>query len=515
MAYAGLLQDRTPGTDRPFELSQIADIAQFAAKHWPQDSLAEDARFTLLKIAVNGDDLAEAAVLLGQISDASPRRCEAELLVGQSLWSAYVRASRLPKQKQPTTEKMAAMISSAEKMLTDAVKRMRKDLEAGQEVSATLAAAGTLLLAQICLEEDQGEKAIQWLDDPVIGAHTLVKAGNKAVDRGNFRVDTLKTALRAYVATERLDQATQAMDALEKAAPGENLTQTYMLLGRQLETAVKRLQSEGKPAEADRVARGFEVFLTRIANRPANEITFNALYWVAETFVELGNRLSPDDGELSSEAERYYRQAALVYGRIVDLCRTDKEFAPQEGMADAIKIRLARCLRRLGKYKDALDMLVEVLAKNRNLLDAQREAAYTYQAWGEKEPGYYVFAIRGGQKAKLPGGDVVYLVWGWAGIAQKVQDDDRYQDAFNEARYNLALCRMNYALSLSGKKQAAQLRQAEQDILLLQRLRPEMGGEKWYNKYDSLLKNIQTRLGVKENQRGLDASEKKMSGASK
>ncbi len=513
-AYTGLLQDRTPGTDRPFELNRIAEIARFAAQHWPNDSLADDARLTLLKIAVADDDPQKAAELLGSISDASPRRSEAELLVGQTLWRAYVRAAKLPKQKQPTTAKMAEMLSSAKQMLTDGVKRLRKDVEAGHEVSYPLA-AGTLLLAQICLEEDQGEKAIEWLDDPVIGAHTLVKAGNPAVDRGNFRVDALKTALWAYVATERLDQATQAMDALEKAAPGENLTQTYMLLGRQLETAVKRLQAEGKPAEADRVARGFEVFLTRIANRPANEITFNSLYWVAETFVELGNRLSPEGTKLSSEAERYYQQAALVYGRIVDLCRADKEFAPREGMAEAIEIRLARCLRRLGKYKDALDMLVEVLAEHDNLLDAQREAAYTYQDWGQEQPGYYGLAIRGGRKAKLKNGDVVYLVWGWAGIAQKVQDDDKHQDAYNEARYNLALCRLSYAISLSGQKQTEQLRRAERDILLLQRLRPEMGGEKWYDKYDSLLKKIQERLGVKEDQRGLEAAEKKMSGAAK
>ncbi len=513
-AYTALLQDLPPGADRRFGTGRIADIARFAAEHWPKDTLADDARLTLIRIAVADNAPQKALDFLQRISVDSPRRGNAELLAGQALWRAYLKAARLPKQQQPTTAKMAEMISNARQMLTDGVERLRKGVDAGRKVSYPLV-AGTFSLAQICLEENQGKKAVGWLDDPKIGAHTLAKTDSKVVDRGNFRVNTFKAVLRAYVATEQLQKAELAMDALEKAAPAENLTQVYITLGRLLEKSLNRLQAEGNRAEAKKVARGFELFLTRIANRPANQITFNALYWVAETFVGLGNSLAPDEGKLPPEAKKYYQKAALAYGRIVDICREDKEFAPREGMVEGIQIRLARCLRRLGKYNDAMNLLVEILAVRINLIDAQREAAYTYQDWGREKPGYYLLAIRGGRKAKQKDGEIVYLVWGWGGIAGKVQFSKPHQDIFNEARYNLAICRLKYALSLSGGKKTKQLRRAEQDILLIQRLRPEMGGKKWYNQYDTLLKKIQGLLGIEKDQRGLEASEKRMSAALK
>ena len=43
-----------------------------------------------------------------------------------------------------------------------------------------------------------------------------------------------------------------------------------------------------------------------------------------------------------------------------------------------------------------MDALVEILKVQNNMLEAQREAAYTYQAWGEEKPDYYLSAIRGG-----------------------------------------------------------------------------------------------------------------------
>lgn len=513
-AYTGLLQDLPSGADRRFEVGRIEDIARFAAEHWPKDTLADDARLTLIRIAVADNDPKKAMELLSHISADSPRRGDAELYVGQALWRAYRKAARLPKQKQPTTAKMTEMLSKARRILTDGVERLRKGVDAGRKVSYPLA-LGTLSLAQIYLEEGKGKRAIVWLDAPIIGAHTLAKAGSKVVDRRDFRVETFKTALRAYVATEQLQKAEQAMNALEKAAPANNLTNTYIILGRQLEKSLKRLQAKGNRAEADKVARGFELFLTRIANRPANQITFKALNWVAETFVELGNRLAPKEGKLPPVAKNYFRKAALVYGRIVDICHADNEFAPQKGTVEVIQIQLARCLRRLGKYKDAMDLLVEILAVRNNLINAQIEAAYTYQDWGREKPGYYLFAIRGGRKAKQKDGEIIRLVWGWAGIAQKVQFDDSHQDIFNEARYNLAQCRLKYALSLAGQKKVKQLRRAEQAIIQIQRLRPEMGGKKWYNQYDALLRKIQGLLGMKKDQRGLRASENRMSATSK
>jgi len=48
----------------------------------------------------------------------------------------------------------------------------------------------------------------------------------------------------AYVATQQLDKAKAAMNALEKAG-GVNVARIYVSLGRQLEDSYKRLRAEG------------------------------------------------------------------------------------------------------------------------------------------------------------------------------------------------------------------------------------------------------------------------------
>ena len=65
------------------------------------------------------------------------------------------------------------------------------------------------------------------------------------------------------------------------------------------------------------------------------------------------------------------------------------------------------------------------------------------------------------------------------------------------------------------KKRPIMLQQAEQDILVVQRLQPDLGGKKWYDQYDALLRKIQEFLGVKAEQQGLKAAERRLSSAGK
>jgi tetratricopeptide (TPR) repeat protein len=513
-AYARLCGESVRDDDRQFEAAQMTAMADFITKRWPKSSVADEAWMAQIQIAMSKHDSAKALGCLERIAADSPRRGDAELMAGQALWRAYLEAVRLPEAQQPTKAEMSKTISTARKLLEDAVARLRKPVDAGGEVSLS-AAVGSLALAQVCLQMGEGTKAVEWIDDAKIGAHTLAKAGNKAVDRGNFRAEAFKAALRAYVATQQLDKAKRTMNALEKAGNPADVARLYMSLGRQLEDSFKRLHAEGNEKEAANAARGFEFFLARIAARPAAESTFATLYWVADTFVTLGNSLSQGDGRPPADAMRFYKKAAEVYEKMIEACGADPKFAPQPGAITACRIRLARCLRREGEFKQSLQVLVEVLKASETLLEAQREAAYTYQAWGEEVPGYYVLAIRGGKPVKRKDGSVDHLVWGWNGIARRVQFVEKYNDTFNEARFNFALCRMKYAESKKGQERVDQLRQAEDDILVVLRIQPKMGGEKWYGQYDALLRDIQRRLGVKEDKQGLKAAEKEMSPGAK
>jgi tetratricopeptide (TPR) repeat protein len=513
-AYARLCADASPRDDRKFEADQMTAMANYITDRWPRSPVADEAWMMLVRAAMARHDPTKALECLGRIAVDSPRRGDAELTAGQALWNAYLEALRLPEERQPTKAEMTRLISEGRKLLQSGVARLRKPVDDGANASYSLAAA-SLALAQICLQMGDGAKAVAWLDDPKLGAHTLAKAGDKTIDRGNFRVETFKTALRAYVATQRIEKAEKVMNALEKAGGSAHAAKVYTGLGRQLEQSMKQLRAEGNEAEATKVAWGFGLFLARIADRPATQSDYATLYWVAETFMNLGDSLSPGDERPSPEAMKNYEKATAAFEKIVETCQSDPKFAPQPGSLTTVRLGLARCLRRLGKFKEAMDALVEILKVHENRLDVQREAAYTYQAWGEEKPGYFMLAIRGGRKVVRKDGSPAHLVWGWGGIALRIQHIEAHRDLFNEARYNLAMCRLKYAQSKTGQEQVDELRQAEQDILVVQRLYPEMGGKKWYDRYDALLRTIQKLLGVKDDRQGLKAAEQRLSPASK
>ena len=79
-------------------------------------------------------------------------------------------------------------------------------------------------------------------------------------------------------------------------------------------------------------------------------------------------------------------------------------------------------------------------------------------------------------------------------IGRMIEDARRALDTNpddHSARYNLALCRLRLAESKSNPdEKAGALKQAAGEILAVQGLSPDMGGENWYDRYQALLKNI-------------------------
>lgn len=499
--YARLFND-APAEDRVLEIAGLKRIADFMAQRWPDDPEADEARMTLIQVCILSGRLDEALQVLETIPSDSPRRGSAELTTGQALWAEYLKAARLEADERPSQAVLDDMVAKAQSTLRAGLERMRGAVESGAEVTYTLAASG-LALAQMHIEGGEPEKALPWLDDPKIGVITLVKAKHPATERGNFRIQAYQAALRAYVAAQRLDDAEAAMKALEKLVEeggdteaGKRLTQILISLGYQLQQQLERLRREQKTEQVKKVSQGFELFLTKISERQEGN-TFNSLNWVAATFAGLAAGFDTGSAELPAEAENYYRKAAATYQRMLARIQEDPAFAP-EGAADSVKVRLARCLRRLGQYKDAFTLLLSVLKERPTMVEAQVEAAYTYADWGQENPGYYLLAITGSQKYRE--------VWGWGQLARRVGRVPEYRDVFHEARYNLALCRFKLALSKSDKAQKdAVLQQAARDIEVVYRLYPELGGPEWTRKYDALLKKIQGLLG--KPQQGLEALE--------
>ena len=467
-------------------------------------------------------------------------------------------------------------LALAKDTLAGGVTRSRKFVDQGTEVTASLATA-MLSLAQICLATEKPEEAIKWLDDPKIGAVTLADANNPAALQGKVPEKIYKTALQVYVAVQELQKAEKAMNALEKligksgdARAGENLVLSYIGLSKNLQRRMEKLRKEGELEQLQKTSHGFEMFLTRIAERKQGN-SFQSLNWVARTFLDMGAGFDPGGMKLPPQAESYYKKAADVYRKIIAL-NGEKKIQVKPAIIIALKAQLAKCLRRLGHNGEAMNSLVQILASYNTMLSAQIEAAYTYQAsgdaWGNKKPEFYMLAIRGGRKgigcicadckskelvtvgqlskvattdndledlkkAQAAGHELERaatinrllaqptsprcmrcggplrmqdaarwssIVWGWGKISKKVHRkagrDPKYKAVFHEARYNLALCRFKLAqASKSTSEKQSTLERAERDVLVVQKILPEMGGQKWYDKYDDLLKKIQGLLG--------------------
>ena len=497
-AYAKVLAGAEPNEDTTFENQQMVSIAEYIAGRWAGEPEADEAWMMLIRFAVVNGEAEKAMEYLKNVPEDSPRRGEADLMTGQAMWAAYLKASRLPEDERPSAEELDKMVAQTQTILEAGIQRLRKPVDEGTaQVNYTLVAS-VLSLAQICIGSGDAAKAVEWLDDPKIGAMTLVKANNSATQRGNFPRQTYMAALRAYVSVQQLDKAEEVMASLEKISPGAALTQTYIALGRQLEQNLIQLREQKKEEQLKKVAAGFELFLDKISQSKQGN-TFASLNWVAETFFGMGAGFSPDGASLTPQAKKYYEKAAATYQKILDrIAANDTSFGAPAGADDSIKIRLATCQRRLGDYASAMKLLLGILKVRGTMVTAQVEAAYTYQAWGEEKPPYYELAIKGSSKYKE--------IWGWGKLAKRLARSPKHRSVFHEARYNLALCRMKLGATQKGAEKKETLERAERDIVIVQKLYPAMGGEEWYGKYDTLLKKIERLLG--KNATGLKGLEK-------
>ena len=487
--------------EKEFDKQKMVELAELITRAWPGQEEADAAWSTLIELAVQDHQPKLALEYLAKIPGDSPRRGGAELMLGRSLWGEYLRASSVEEDQRPAQAELDQTAATARQTLEDGLKRTRPALEAGSgDVTATIALA-TFALAQSYLEFGQAAQALELLTDPKVGPLTLAIAKHPAVQmqgKFNYAVAAYKLALRAYVATEALDKAEQTMDGLEKlvnesgdADAATQLTRIYISLGRELESQVQRLRQEKKADELAKVSQGFKLFLDRISSRDKGN-TFNSLNWVAATFYSLGT------GYESAAAKEYYEKSLQTDQAILARLKDDPGFAP-EGAEPVVRLRMAKTQRALGNFKEAVALLTDVLKKRPTMVDAQVEAAVTYQEWGAVEAKHYVEAMAGAVKQKDKNGRETKLIWGWAMIAIRTQSlkDSRMQDYFYQARYNLAKCRLEYAKQKSGKDKTKDLQKAETDILFTHQLRPTLGGPEWYKKFEDLLKHIQQLQGKK------------------
>jgi len=511
------LYDEASAQDNTFETRRIIDICDYITRQWPDQDEANEALNTLIPFMIRERKLQEAEDYLSRIPQDSPHRGSAELKTGQALWANYlessqqVRAWETGTQQKPDEIDLAArkqdleqLKTRAKKTLVDGVERMRAAGDSGEMI-----ATAVLSLAQIYVDTGEPAKAVALLEDAKFGLLTLLNAKDPAVTQGRFPEETYKVALRAYVST--LAGASDPAAAIGKAkgimaALKEHMGQTpagkqqmvgiYVSLARDLQRQMEIAEREAKGVLGD----GFEEFLMSVAE-DADEL--DVLYWVAETYRGMGEAFVVGPGQaLPKQANGYFEKAARAYQKILDRGKKEAGFV-SPSMATQIRLQVAKTRRARLEYKEAMDIFEEILKANPTMLPVQVEAARTYQDWGG-QPGAgmeqnYVRAMLGARPDKNatdPKQRARNVIWGWSEIGNRTATQVQFRDVFHEARFNLVLCRYNYAVTLKDKEKKAQtLRRCVQDVNVTMSLYSKSVEEKWKAQYDTLLKNVQKALG--------------------
>ncbi|MFC1757436.1 hypothetical protein ACFL2H_01535 [Planctomycetota bacterium] len=150
--------------------------------------------------------------------------------------------------------------------------------------------------------------------------------------------------------------------------------------------------------------------------------------------------------------------------------------------------------RELGDFPGAIEEFVTMLENNESQVHVQIEAAKTYQQWGLKsDKNAYKKAIMGARPIAVRKGE--HLVWGWGQLTQILSRNPRYRDLFHECRYNLALCRYEFAMKSGKTEKAKSLRSARNELVWTSRMYPKLGGPERKKQYESLLKKVERAIG--------------------
>jgi len=493
-AWFRAYQALPPNGDRDFPLRKLTEIAEYLVQHWPGTPEADEALLTPARLLINEERVDEAIAFLERLPPDSSSRIEGDLLAGQAYWRSYLEGERLPEDQRPPQEQRDKQVQQARRALARGVEGTRKGL-AGAAPSYNLILS-ELMLAQVLIKQGDYEGAVRLLEVPETGALALIASKSPVVDKPNFAEEAYKLALRSYVGAGELGKAQNVMSALDtlvgEGGNAEDLTRVYISLGQSLQEEVQRLRDERKLDELQKVRASFQAFLERISQQEQGN-TYSSLQWVAESLKGLaGSADEVDKLPTNDPGRHYFEQAAATYSKILDRAKAEPAFVPRPESLLAVKISLAECKRRLGQYQEALDLLVTVLKERPMTLEAQREAAMVYEAWGADQPAKYDRAIFGARFKKADG-SVVNIVWGWNELGRVTQRYPQYRALYHEARYHVANCRVRMAQlsSSTPEKRAEELRLAEQDIAFTARLDPSLGGEQMAARYDALMKVIQ------------------------
>ena len=495
-AYAQLLSE-PQGAAGAEGWRKMQDLARYASERWPNRPEVDEAWTLVARTAGARGQLELVAECLKKVPERSPRRGEAELSVGRALWSEWRRNDSRPEGARLSPAVRSRLREMAGQLLTAGLKRCQ---EAASPTAAVAPAAlpAVIDLAQVEIGLGRPAEALKWLSDPRIGPLGSAVQGRPTAESTALAEDAYRTSLEAHLALRQLDAAAADLAGFERlltgrgAAAGPARVATFpAALGKHLKEEFDRLRRERQAEPLAKLRQSYSDVANRFAQDPAKS-RFFSLACAVEIYWNLGAAMEESEGGDSTLAVNYYQRVVQIANIVVDRADREADFAPSPMAVVSVKIRCARALGGLRRWEEALELLANVLKARPALVDVQVEAAETYQAWGGRQSAQYLRAIHGGREQVQPDGAKGNLVWGWIKISQMVQGEERFQDVFHRARYNIPLCRVLYAADPGNAAVREQcLRTARREVEIMHTLYPSLGGDSWRPKYDTLMRKIE------------------------
>ncbi|MFK8114892.1 MAG: hypothetical protein AB8B91_22005 [Rubripirellula sp.] len=457
--------------DSSLWVSKLQLLGDHLVKTWPDDPKAASAQNIMIVMVMEEGDLDKAKKLIQEMP-AGADQAKFQRLLGQLWWNESLRLRGENKEKE------------ADAVLPIAAKELRAGLEkiAGGLVGEE-AMKAALVLAKIQLRQDKPAEAVKTLDHPKFGAITIMKKLD-APDQ-DFLFDLYRTELQAVVGEmttsdgsneKLLERASDSIDNMLKAANNEEGKKRLISTFRVLAADIKSQIATAPPVRQAKLIDAFNIFLARISEITDDDAT---LQWVGQTLMGMAESSMPaTQVKAQGQAAELLKTASSTF----------EELKTKPNASTSITFMLGKTKRLIGDYSGALKEFREILQAKPTMIDAQEEAALTYEQWAAElppklAPNAYRSALSGGKKK---------IVWGWGKISAMAQRNKAFRDRFFNARYHIANCRY-----LQGKtaKDPKVIAQAIKDITGLTTLYPDMGGPQRWAQFNALLKKIQKEAG--------------------
>lgn len=483
------------GDDPSFELDLLKGICELIISQYPSSAKGNEARMRLGQVYRDLDQPAKAAEAYMSVPREFAQYASARIQAGQSYWLAWASTvSNIEKGVEAELDSLAIekWKTEAEAQLLSGLKIAGESLSGGPPTTEMVAAEVTL--ASIQNLNGEFAKTIKRLTAG--GKNSAVNAvrvpdGEQRPEKGlasaPFAGQLYRLLLRAYVGTQQIEPALQAMEEL-KAIGGQNTTEIYTQLGRELQEELERLQASGNQEAFKATQSSFEKFLEQV-NAQRDPGDYNSLLWIGETYFGLGQGVK----EEPAAALAYYEKASAAYSNILD-----NELTSGTSLL-AIRLRQVRCFRAMERFQEAVTLAESILKESPSQLDVQFEAAYTLADWGAAatgDPSRLLESIDGVE----PSEGQNKLIWGWSGITARLsrqQSEPEWatlEERFLEARFELTNSRVRYA-GTDRSDATEQLQAARAELTSFAMVYSSMS-DRWYSRFNGLFRDIQASLGT-------------------